>query len=273
MEGEGAPTGIQRRIRWRERVFGMVAPVLPTPSVAPSGAPILLYHHLAEAGTRPCDSFAVPVDCFEGQMRWLVERYQVVTVAELVARLDGDGGRKLVAVTFDDGYQSVVTRALPILRALAIPATLFLGTGNLNRPPPALRDDDVRRLRDGGFEIGSHTVTHPDLRRLDDAALGRELVASRAHLEDLTGAAVTGFAYPYGFHDPRVVRAVRDAGYRYACTTRQHRFNLPTSDRYRLTRQEINPLDGTTRFERKLAGRYAPLYGVWDRLLYGPEEA
>jgi peptidoglycan/xylan/chitin deacetylase (PgdA/CDA1 family) len=67
------------------------------------------------------------------------------------------------------------------------------------------------------MEIGSHGLTHIDLTRLDDTALRAETAGSRALLEELTGAPVTGFCYPYGTVDRRTQDAVRAAGYTYAC--------------------------------------------------------
>jgi peptidoglycan/xylan/chitin deacetylase (PgdA/CDA1 family) len=67
------------------------------------------------------------------------------------------------------------------------------------------------------MEIGSHGLTHVDLTRADDLALKAELVESRTLLEELTGVRVDGFCYPYGTVDARVVAAVREAGYAYAC--------------------------------------------------------
>lgn len=69
-----------------------------------------------------------------------------------------------------------------------------------------------------GFDIASHAFTHPHLPQLDDATLARELRDGRDRLEQLFGRAVTGFAYPFGDHDARVMAAVRAAGHVYART-------------------------------------------------------
>ena len=80
-----------------------------------------------------------------------------------------------------------------------------------------MRWDELAALRDAGWEIGSHTVTHPHLTRLPDDALARELAGSRAATAEALGACDT-LAYPYGDVDARVVQAARAAGYRLACT-------------------------------------------------------
>src|SRR3712207_7434183 len=73
--------------------------------------------------------------------------------------------------------------------------------------------DQLRELADGGWEVGSHTVTHPHLTQVDDAELARQLADSRAECEDGMGRSCPTIAYPYGDVDPRVVAATREAGY------------------------------------------------------------
>jgi peptidoglycan/xylan/chitin deacetylase (PgdA/CDA1 family) len=141
-----------------------------------------------------------------------------------------------LAVTFDDGYRSLVDRALPVLRALGVPATVFVPTDYVGVAPAAwpgtdvwLRTpyeselavmswDELGRLADAGWEIGSHTCSHPRLTDLSDAAVAHELRDSRARIEDELGRACSSLAYPFGDWDDRVARAAAAAGYRAACT-------------------------------------------------------
>lgn len=95
-------------------------------------------------------------------------------------------------------------------------------------------------LRVRGHEVGSHTVTHPILPQLDDDELHRELVESKAMLEEWIGGEVRGFCYPNGDFDERVKKAVIDAGYRYACTTRPG-MNRRNADPVLLKRIDITP--------------------------------
>ena len=267
MAHEGTITAAVRRVRRREVVFGLVGPVLPAgPERWTRGAPVLLYHRIAPAGRRSADPFTVAADAFDRQMTWLTERFTVVTVGELVRRLAAGEGPGLAAVSFDDGYDCTVAQALPVLRAQGVPATVFVDTGRLNGPPPALHDEDLLALANAGAEIGSHSITHPDLTQLEGTDLDAELTGSRERLRAITGEPIAGFAMPFGRTDARVSRAVAATGYAYACTGRQDRTNLPGDDPYQLTRIEINATDTSRRFEAKLRGRYAPLYSAWYRL-------
>jgi peptidoglycan/xylan/chitin deacetylase (PgdA/CDA1 family) len=118
--------------------------------------------------------------------------------------------------------------ALPLLRRHACGATLFVLPGRLGGEnawdpdgprKPLLSAEGIRRAAAEGVEIGSHGLTHMDLTRADGVLLRAEVRDSRAALREVTGTDVHGFCYPYGRLDRRVVDAVRDAGYSYACAT------------------------------------------------------
>jgi peptidoglycan/xylan/chitin deacetylase (PgdA/CDA1 family) len=177
---------------------------------------VLCYHALSDAWDSP---LAVTPARFERQIRhWLRRGYEPVTFSQAV----GDPSRSF-AVTFDDAFASVHSLALPILRALRVPATVFVPTAFPGAAPLSwpgiehwagsaeLRCMDwaqIDGLRELGWEIGSHTVTHPHLTELGDAELARELRDSR---EALGGC--TSLAYPYGDVDARVIAATAQAGY------------------------------------------------------------
>lgn len=136
-------------------------------------------------------------------------------IVDLDALLAPDAQRG-VALTFDDGMQSVVTAALPVLRAYRVPAHVFLCTGALagnesNANPnlgaerfPMLSWDEVCRLHDGGVAIECHTHRHPDLRKLADDDIEAECATADALIEQHVGRRPKYFAYPFGYHDRRV---------------------------------------------------------------------
>jgi peptidoglycan/xylan/chitin deacetylase (PgdA/CDA1 family) len=99
-------------------------------------------------------------------------------------------------------------------------------------------------------EIGGHTVTHPSLPTLPDDALATELAASRESCREWTGQPVDGFAYPYGDHDDRVVRAARAAGYHHAVTT-EPLWVRPGTDPMRIPRLLVADWDADS-FRREI---------------------
>ena len=103
------------------------------------------------------------------------------------------------------------------------------------------------------MEVASHSMTHPDLRKLDDEALESELSRSRTEIESVTGVTCRTFAYPFGLFDDRVKRAAEGAGYEAALDW------LPGSwDRYAVPRLPGPPRNGARRLALKMLGLRKP---------------
>lgn len=153
--------------------------------------------------------------------------YRFATLSDALS----SGEERVAAVTFDDGYADVLEQGLPVLRALGVPATIYVVTGAVGGRAVAFPEEDgtvpadladwdaLRAARDAGWEIGSHAREHRRLARLP-AAEQRALVAgSREDLERALGTRPRAFAYPYGSYGPETIAAVRDAGFENAATT------------------------------------------------------
>jgi peptidoglycan/xylan/chitin deacetylase (PgdA/CDA1 family) len=187
---------------------------------------------------------------------------------------------KPVAITFDDGFGDFNSAAVPVLQRHGFRATMFLPTafiGDSHRPfapprhaPPAsptpprrecLTWSEVRQLHGGGFEFGSHTISHPVLSGLSWPAIEKELEGSRAELQTQLASPVTAFAHPFAFpqEDQAYVRRLSEllceAGYTCAVTTRVGRVRLNDSP-FTLQRLPVNELDDHPLFLAKLAGAY-----------------
>ncbi|WP_371580184.1 polysaccharide deacetylase family protein [Streptomyces sp. NBC_01314] len=187
---------------------------------------VAMYHSVGDCSDDPYRITVTP-ERLERQLAWLRRhRLRGVSLRELFAARARGEGRRLVGLTFDDGYADFLAHALPALRHWNCGATLFvlparLGSVNTWDPlgprKPLLSADGVRRAAAAGVEIGSHGLTHIDLTRADDAMVRAEVTDSRVLLSELIEAPVDGFCYPYGSVDRRAAAAVREAGYTYAC--------------------------------------------------------
>ncbi|WP_373287935.1 polysaccharide deacetylase family protein [Streptomyces lasiicapitis] len=187
---------------------------------------IAMYHSIADPAQDPYHITVSP-DRLDAQLAWLRRRgLRGVSMERLLDACGRGRGRGLVGLTFDDGYADFLTHAVPLLRHHDCTATVFVLPGRLGGDnawdplgprKPLLDADGVRRAAGHDMEVASHGLTHVDLTRADDSTLRREVAYSRAALADLTGRDVRGFCYPYGHADPRVLDAVRAAGYTYAC--------------------------------------------------------
>lgn len=262
---------------------------------------ILVFHRIASADADP-RGIGITPGSFRSQMEYLSEHYRPLPLGDLIDAKDkGDIPPRSIAVTFDDGYADALLVASPILMALGIPATFFVGSGSLDGKreawwdllervllgteslPPRLEvalggtraehatgtaeerraahqalqaqlgvlpvlarqeaieaivawsgqplaPRDTHRLLAGseiaelvrrGFAIGGQTSHHAHLPSESADAIRREIEADRSALERCTGSTPTAFCYPHGAFTPRVVAAVRDAGYEAAVTERE----------------------------------------------------
>jgi peptidoglycan/xylan/chitin deacetylase (PgdA/CDA1 family) len=223
---------------------------------------VLCYHAVSEAWPH---ALAVTAPALERQLRSLLALgYRPASADEVLT-----GRGRLLHVTFDDAFRTVAA-ALPALERLAIPATVFAcpGYADGGRPlavpelteavaryPDELATMDwtaLRELCERGVAIGSHTVSHPHLTELGDDELRRELVDSRARLEDELGGRCRFLAYPYGEHDARTRAAAHAAGYEAA-------FALPGEavrpDPFALPRVGVFRRDGVPRLVLKTLAR------------------
>jgi peptidoglycan/xylan/chitin deacetylase (PgdA/CDA1 family) len=182
--------------------------------------PILMYHVIATPtpGT-PYPGLWVPTRLFAAQMQALQGAgYHAITLGAAFAawRSGAPLPRRPVVLSFDDGYLGDYTHARPILRRLGWPGVLNLLLANVR--PGDLTARQVRGLIHAGWEIDSHTLTHPDLTTVGAAQLQRELAGSQAQIRRRFGQPARFFCYPAGRYDARVVAAVRAAGYWGALT-------------------------------------------------------
>jgi peptidoglycan/xylan/chitin deacetylase (PgdA/CDA1 family) len=207
---------------------------------------VLGWHRIDDSGS----SLSTPVAVFERQLD-VLERVGAVVLAlgDAVQRLGaGTLPHRAVALTFDDGYASVVECAWPKLRERGLPATLFLVSDYLTKrrrfPWDATETGDHTRLADAdavqtaahdGLDIGSHTVTHRWLPHLSDRELAVELTASRDEIAELIGRPVDQLAYPVGGWNRRVRDAAVAANYATAITV-DRGVNGPHRDRLALRR-------------------------------------
>lgn len=184
-------------------------------------APFVLMYHSISARTPDPHGLCVPPEVLGRQLDALRRSgLRGVGVAELMAAHRAGRAHGLVGLTFDDGYTDFLTAA-DVLGSRGFGATLYVvagrfgGTNEWDGPIgwPLLDAAGVREVDTRGFEVASHTLTHPHLPACDADGLEAEVGDSRKVLEDLLGKPVEGFAYPFGDESPAVVAAVARAGY------------------------------------------------------------
>jgi peptidoglycan/xylan/chitin deacetylase (PgdA/CDA1 family) len=205
--------------------------------------PVLMYHKIARppAASRLKGTYVFP-DRFAAQMRELARAgFQSAPMSDVFS--NGNPQKKIV-ITFDDGFRNVLENAAPILRENNFRAIQFIIhdlMGATNRWDPAepqeplMTKGEVTEWLRAGHEIGSHTLTHPDLTTLAPAQLRREIVDSKKALEDAFGVSIRHFCYPFGKLNPQVAGVVQEAGYETGCTI-QFGFASSATNRFEIPR-------------------------------------
>jgi peptidoglycan/xylan/chitin deacetylase (PgdA/CDA1 family) len=228
---------------------------------------VLMYHRIGEAHNTWERKYCVSPERFATQMRLLAKQgFQAVTIDDFVLWIGGK--RELpdnsFLITFDDGFFGVYEHALPVLRELGWPATVFLVSGLIGARDdwcrtenpsghsyPLLGMREIEVMVKSGFSFHSHTRHHKRLPTLSDIELHDQVEGSRRELADLLGTPVDYLAYPYGLVNARVIQATRTAGYSAAFSV-QPGFNRCDVDHYRIRRLDIFGTDTPSMLMRKV---------------------
>jgi peptidoglycan/xylan/chitin deacetylase (PgdA/CDA1 family) len=198
-------------------------------------AAVLTYHNIGAPpkGAKLRGLYVRP-RMFAFHMLWLaIAGFNVGTLDDMLAFSKGRGSRKrLVALTFDDGYADFYRNAYPVLKRCRFPAAIFVlsdpglkenawDAERLNMRKRLLSGNEIEELKRHDISFGCHTKTHPRLSTLSDRDIESEVSGSKGELEARLGRPVRFFCYPYGDFDQRVVAEVKQAGYAAAFTEKR----------------------------------------------------
>jgi peptidoglycan/xylan/chitin deacetylase (PgdA/CDA1 family) len=226
-----------------------------------------MYHMISdERISQKNRGLRVSPEMFERQITWLkADGWIFITASELLqSRTRAD---KVVAITFDDGYEDNYIHALPILKKHEARATLYLvadrherdwsvsknskhNSGDLMRETK-LSDAQVREmLASKVFELGGHTLTHCHLPSTDKEIKTFEITECKRLLSTNFNTPISSFAYPFGHYDDDDVELCRSAQYTTAMTTREGIDTQP--DPLQLKRIKISGKDNFFAFKTRI---------------------
>jgi peptidoglycan/xylan/chitin deacetylase (PgdA/CDA1 family) len=223
-----------------------------------------MYHELELAGRRLCQSdpgyvrYILPVDDFRRQMEWLKNSgWRGLNVTEAMRFPTGQS----VCITFDDGCETDLIAAAPVLRDVGFNATFFLTAGFLGTPG-YLSAEQVRELDGLGFQIGCHSMTHPYLSDLPDSELKREITDAKLQIEGMLGHSIEHFSCPGGRYDQRTLQIARQAGFATVSNS-QFYANSSSTNPYELGRVAMLRDLTLDEFAATCRGR-----GLWKKRLH-----
>ena len=228
-----------------------------------------MYH----AVISPKSVVGIDPEIFQFQMEWLAANgFTTISLTEVKETLETRATfpKKTIALTFDDGYESLYHNAWPVLTSLSFKATIFLVTGhcgryndwdNFSSAVPKMRMlgwEQIREMSEFGIEFGSHSVSHPRLDRLELTAIKAEVTESKLQIEQQLNLPVKAFAYPYGWYDERVKGIVR-SNYEVACSTGIGLVSA-SSDPFELERADVYYLQAKSIFKMLSNEKLFPNY-------------
>jgi peptidoglycan/xylan/chitin deacetylase (PgdA/CDA1 family) len=240
------------------------APASPTAPGAPSKpiidrnaqVVVLCYHRLeGKAG----GALSIEPALFEQHLQELKDKnLAVISMQDFLAWRRGEKNipPKSVLITIDDGYVSGIEVGVPALKKHGFPATFFVYLDYINKGGKSVTWAQLAQLRDEGYDIGSHTVSHQDLRKKHAKSkiatyeewLKDEVNRPKQTIEEQLGIKCATIAYPYGFHNAKVEEAVRAAGYEAGFTTYGQRIGIDAAPfsigRYDVTAKDAQGHDG-----------------------------
>lgn len=226
---------------------------------------VLVYHTISA----PVEPLLADADIsparFEQQLQWLARWRRVAPLEET---LHPAARRRLVALTFDDGFRDNLTVALPLLEKYRMPMTIFVTAGFLGRDG-YLSTDELRELSQHKLiTVGAHGLWHRHFNQLSPVDARFELVESRRLLADITGKHVDLLAWPYGECTPELERLSEETGYRASWSVWKG-----TNARHSRWRVPLGRKDNLARFVLKSSGFYALTKAKWHRYAHGGAEA
>lgn len=193
--------------------------------------PILLYHRF---GPTVADGMTIKTSVFEEHLKYLRDNgYTVIPLRKLVDYYLGRGpapAPKSVVIVEDDAHKSVFTDMLPLAKKYKVPVTVFVYPSAISNAKYAMTWEQLKILKQNGFDIQSHTFWHPnfkrDKRKMTPAEFEKsvnvQLKKSKDRIEAQLGGKVDMLAWPFGIYDDYLMKKASEAGYVATFTIEAH---------------------------------------------------
>jgi peptidoglycan/xylan/chitin deacetylase (PgdA/CDA1 family) len=240
----------KQQIEPPSNVIAMPSPTTPSPAKQQISIPILNYHSVT---IDPGNIVAISPEKLSKQMEYLKETgYTPLTLQTFTDIMEGtrDAPDKPVLLTFDDGYIDNYENVLPLLAQLKFPATIFISPG-MTEHDGYVNWDHVKKMKEAGWDIQPHGMTHPHLPKLSAEQQAYEILEAKQQIEKQLGTPADVFCYPYGEYNKATLKILQDNGFRYAFTIQQGHATDKQSP-FLLKRLFVNGEESLDAFIRKL---------------------
>lgn len=242
--------------------------------------PILMYHSISRFAQPKYRKLAIDPVAFADQVKYLVdENYTTLTITQftqLIASRTTKIPERIVMLTFDDAFDDFYTDVFPLLRRHSLVATLYVPTAFVGDTSRWLwRDgegarrlmtwDQLREVSAQGIECGAHSHHHVELDLLSPSAAAKEIINSKALLEQQLDQQIFSFAYPYGYYNAFIRGVIQQAGFSSACAVRYRRCSIE-DDPFTLSRLAVTSDLSFEQFTNLVTGHSPELNVQYERL-------
>lgn len=212
---------------------------------------ILCYHGFGQSNY----AHNITMTAFAAQLDYLAHHAHFVTLDDIAKFIAGKKSlnNPSVAITFDDGYQSLMNIRPLIARYRVHPTAFVLSNPRganrrvMDNTLPLLSIPEIKTLIGDGWDIGVHSATHSDLHRLTYQELMAEITGAKKTLEKNLGRKVKYFAYPKGAYTKQIVSVVKHAGFSHAFSMDDNPLRVG-SDPFTLSRIGVNATHSLSEF-------------------------
>jgi peptidoglycan/xylan/chitin deacetylase (PgdA/CDA1 family)/glycosyltransferase involved in cell wall biosynthesis len=244
----------------------------------PGFIPILMYHKIPTEPLQTKHRIFVTADNFEKHLHYFQSNgFTPITFQDYLAFANGERElrhfpAKPLILTFDDGYTDNYTNLLPLMQRYGYRGVIYLlgdaqvryNFWDVDTDPTEPRCDIMSREQKqafvaAGWEIGAHTLSHPNLTAVPSEQAAHEIIASKQQLEHDLSTSIVSFAYPYGGNSEQVKKLVQDAGFAFGVATDTGGMHLE-DDRFQVFRINMFPEETTSSLFKKTASWYRKYY-------------
>ncbi len=210
----------------------------------PSSVPILLYHDIDGKG-----NYSLTLETLRSHFQYIKDnKIKVIKLTELTERLSKPVpfSDKVLVISFDDGFLSMYTKLLPLIKEFGFPVTLFVYTNNVFvSAENNITWAQLRELEEYGIDVECHSMSHIDMEDISEEDSGsakrrlfKEIYLSKRIIELYMNKTVNYFAFPYGRYNLKLIEMCRLADYKRVFST-EYRKHIITRDNYCLGRGHI----------------------------------
>lgn len=221
--------------------------------------PILMFHYIEDVPSNSPDQLRYGLSFSPEKLEQFLIYFKENSIETLtfwdlkqIIEKEKEFPEKAVILTFDDGYTSHYQSAYKLLNEYGMKGVFFIISDKPDNDPNYATWEQIAEMSESGQEIGSHTVSHPNLADLPEETVKHELETSKNSIEEKIQKPVISLCYPAGKYDEKVIKIAKE-NYLFARTTEPGKY-FSLNERYTVPTVRIFPTTGVASLETWFSG-------------------